>query len=100
MPDFADIGAACLRMVANNHAVELSEDAAKKAIAPMRTLPPHPVVGKYKPHAEVYRWARARSMPKFPNAGASPLMGGTWQERHGSGCFRQQMNLSPRIEQN
>lgn len=102
--DFAEIGAACLRMVAKNHAVELSEDAAKRAIVPMRTLPPHPDVvpaierlrdanyrlftltnsskaamseqmthagltnlfdgllsveslGKYKPHAEVYRWA-------------------------------------------
>ncbi len=102
--DFAEIGAACLRMVAKNHAVELSEDASKEAIAPMRKLPPHPdvvptierlrnanyrlftltnsskvamveqmthagltnlfdgllsieKVGKYKPHAEVYRWA-------------------------------------------
>ena len=105
--DFAEIGAACLRMVAKSHAGELSEDAAKKAIAPMQTLPPHPdvipaierlrdasyrlftltnsskpamaeqmrhagltklfdgllsveSVGKYKPHAEVYRWAASR----------------------------------------
>lgn len=39
--DFAEIGAACLRMVAKNHGVDLSEDAAKTAIAPMRSLPPH-----------------------------------------------------------
>lgn len=39
--DFAEIGVACLRMVAKNHGIELSEDAAKKAIAPMRSLPPH-----------------------------------------------------------
>ena len=105
--DFAEIGAACLRMVARNHGVELSEDAARKAVAPMRSLPPHADVvpalgrlrdagfrlftltnsskaavadqmknagltdffeallsvedvGKYKPHAEVYRWAAGR----------------------------------------
>ncbi len=102
--DFAEIGAACLRMIAKNHGIELSEDASKKAVAPMRSLPPHldviPAlgrlldadyrlvtltnsskaavademshaglthffeallsvedVGKFKPHAEVYRWA-------------------------------------------
>ena len=102
--DFGEVGAACLRMVAKNHGVELSEDAAKEALAPIRSLPPHPDViptlgrlrdanyrlftltnsakaaladqmkhagltdyfeallsvedvGKYKPHAEVYRWA-------------------------------------------
>ena len=105
--DFAEVGAACLRMVAGNHGVELSEDAAREAVAPMRSLPPHgdvaPAlgrlrdagfrlftltnssksavadqvrnagladyfeallsvedVGKYKPHAEVYRWAAGR----------------------------------------
>lgn len=105
--DFAEIRAACLRMVAKNHGIELSEDVVKKAIAPMRSLPPHsdavPAlerlreakfrlitltnsskaavadqinndglseffeallsvedVGKYKPHAEVYRWAAGR----------------------------------------
>ena len=42
--DFGEVGAACLRMVARNHGVELSEDAAKKAVAPMRSLPPHPDV--------------------------------------------------------
>lgn len=94
-------------MVAANHGVELSEDAAREAVAPMRSLPPHgdvaptlgrlrhaghrlvtltnssktavadPVrnaglvdffeallsvedVGKYKPHAEVCRWAAGR----------------------------------------
>ena len=105
--DFADVGAACLRMVAENHGIELSEEDAKEAVAPMRSLPPHPDVipalmglrdaeyrlvtltnsskaaladqmkhagltgffeallsvedvGKYKPHAEVYRWAAGR----------------------------------------
>ncbi len=105
--DFAEVGAACLRMAAGSHGVELSEDAAREAIAPMRSLPPHrdvaPAlgrlrdagfrlftltnnskavvadqvrnagladhfeallsvedVGKYKPHAEVYRWAAGR----------------------------------------
>ena len=105
--DFGEIGAACLRMVAMNNGVELSEDAAKKAVAPMRFLPPHADVipalgrlrdanyrlvtltnsskaavaeqmkhaglakffesllsvedvGKYKPHADVYRWAAGR----------------------------------------
>ena len=42
--DFSEIGAACLRMVAKNHGVDLSEDAAKRAVAPMRSLPPHPDV--------------------------------------------------------
>ena len=106
--DFSEIGAACLRMVAANHGVELSEDAARQAVAPMPSLPPHgdvaPAlgrlrdagfrlftltnnsksavadqvrnaglagyfeallsvedVGKYKPHAEVYRWAAGRA---------------------------------------
>jgi len=39
--DFSEIGAACLRMVAKNQGVDLSEDAANKAVAPMRSLPPH-----------------------------------------------------------
>lgn len=42
--DFGDIGAACLRMVAQNHGVALGEDAAKRAVAPIRSLPPHPDV--------------------------------------------------------
>ena len=105
--DFAEVGAACLRMVAKNHGIDLSEDAARSAVAPIRSLPLHPdvipaltalrdagfqlvtltnsskaavgdqiknagltkffdallsveEVGKYKPHAEVYRWAAGR----------------------------------------
>jgi 2-haloacid dehalogenase len=105
--NFDQIGAACLRMLASNHGVELSEDEAQEAVAPMRSLPPHAdvipalerlrgarhrlatltnsskaavadqmknagltdffeallsveEVGKYKPHAEVYRWAAGR----------------------------------------
>jgi len=42
--DFAKVGAACLRMVAKNHGIDLSEDAARSALAPMRSLPPHPDV--------------------------------------------------------
>ena len=42
--DFGEVGAACLRMVAKNYGIDLSEDAATNAIAPMRSLPPHPDV--------------------------------------------------------
>jgi 2-haloacid dehalogenase len=42
--DFGVIGVACLRMVAQNQGINLSEDAAKKAVAPIRSLPPHPDV--------------------------------------------------------
>ena len=42
--DFAEVGAACLRMVAKNHGIDLSQDAAESAVAPMRSLPPHPDV--------------------------------------------------------
>ena len=105
--DFGEVGASCLRMVAKNHGIDLSEDAARSAVAPIRSLPPHPDVipaltalrdagfqlvtltnsskaavadqiknaglseffeallsvedvGKYKPHADVYRWAAGR----------------------------------------
>jgi len=39
--NFGDIGAACLRMVAKNHGVELDEEAAKRAVSPMLSLRPH-----------------------------------------------------------
>ena len=42
--DFGEIGAACLRMVAKAHGIELGADEAKKAVAPIRALPPHPDV--------------------------------------------------------
>ena len=42
--DFGEIGAACLRMVARNHGIELDERAAQRHLAPMRSLPPHPDV--------------------------------------------------------
>ncbi len=42
--DFGDIGVACLRMVAETHGVELGEATAKEAVAPIRSLPPHPDV--------------------------------------------------------
>tara|TARA_R110002073_G_scaffold336260_1_gene531366 strand:- start:104108 stop:104920 length:813 start_codon:yes stop_codon:yes gene_type:complete len=42
--DFGVIGAATMRMVAKNHGIELSQEAALKSMAPIRTLPPHPDV--------------------------------------------------------
>ena len=42
--NFDEIGAACLRMVAEAHGVELSPEAAERHLAPMRSLPPHPDV--------------------------------------------------------
>ncbi len=42
--NFDEIGAACLRMVARNHGIELDRDAAERCLAPMRRLPPHPDV--------------------------------------------------------
>ncbi|MEX0604078.1 MAG: haloacid dehalogenase type II [Marinobacter sp.] len=39
--DFGEIAVACLRMVAGNQGIELDKVAAKNAIAPMRSLPPH-----------------------------------------------------------
>ena len=42
--DFAKSGAACLQMVARNQGIELSEHAAKEAVAPICSLPPHPDV--------------------------------------------------------
>jgi 2-haloacid dehalogenase len=39
--DFGRLGAAALQVVAGNHGIELSQEAARKAIAPMRSLPPH-----------------------------------------------------------
>ena len=42
--NFDEIGAACLRMVAKSLGLELGGDAAKRCLAPMRCLPPHPDV--------------------------------------------------------
>ena len=42
--NFDEIGAACLRMVAKSLGLELGGDAAKRYLAPMRCLPPHPDV--------------------------------------------------------
>jgi 2-haloacid dehalogenase len=42
--DFGEIGAAAMIMVARNHGVTLSQEAARKALLPMRSLPPHPDV--------------------------------------------------------
>ncbi|MCA9006166.1 MAG: haloacid dehalogenase type II [Planctomycetaceae bacterium] len=42
--DFGVIGAATLQMVARNQGIDLSDDAAKQALAPIRSLPAHPDV--------------------------------------------------------
>ena len=39
--DFGVIGAAVLMMIARNHGISLSEEDARRAIAPLRSLPPH-----------------------------------------------------------
>ena len=41
---FGEIAVACLRMVAANQGIDLDEAQAKKAVAPLRSLPPHPDV--------------------------------------------------------
>lgn len=42
--DFGDIGATTLQMVARNQDISLSEDKAKEALKPLRSLPAHPEV--------------------------------------------------------
>ncbi len=42
--DFGEIGAATLRMVAKQQGIDLSEQAAGRALLPIRNLPPHPEV--------------------------------------------------------
>jgi 2-haloacid dehalogenase len=42
--DFGEIGAAAMMMVARNNGVTLSQEAARKAMLPIRSLPPHPDV--------------------------------------------------------
>ena len=42
--DFGEIAVACLRMVAGGQGIELGQAEAKQAIAPIRSLPPHPDV--------------------------------------------------------
>ena len=39
--DFGDIGAAAMMMVARNNGVTLSQETARKAMLPIRSLPPH-----------------------------------------------------------
>jgi 2-haloacid dehalogenase len=39
--DFGEIGAACLRMLAKNNGIALDEGAAREAVSPIRSLPPH-----------------------------------------------------------
>jgi 2-haloacid dehalogenase len=42
--DFGEIGAAAMMMVGRNHGITLSLEAARKAVSPIRSLPPHPDV--------------------------------------------------------
>jgi 2-haloacid dehalogenase len=42
--DFGEIAVACLQMTAANQGIELDEATAKKAVAPIRSLPAHPDV--------------------------------------------------------
>jgi len=42
--DFGRIGAAAMLMVARNHGINLSQEAALEAMRPIRSLPPHPEV--------------------------------------------------------
>lgn len=55
--DFGVIGAATLQMVARNAGIELTDETAKQAIAPIRSLPPHPDV---KPALEQLKQAGFR----------------------------------------
>lgn len=42
--DFGSLARACLQMVAEQNGQQLSEEAARNALAPMLSLPPHPEV--------------------------------------------------------
>lgn len=42
--DFGALAVACLQMVAKGQGIDLSETAARQAVAPIRALPPHPDV--------------------------------------------------------
>lgn len=42
--NFDEIGAACLRMIAEGQGIGLDRDTAARCLAPMRSLPPHPDV--------------------------------------------------------
>ncbi|WP_339732761.1 haloacid dehalogenase type II [uncultured Gimesia sp.] len=55
--DFGVIGAATLQMVARNEGIELTDEDAKQAISPIRSLPPHPDV---KPALEQLKQAGYR----------------------------------------
>jgi 2-haloacid dehalogenase len=67
--DFGDIGAACLRMVAKNQGITLTEEAAKKAISPIRSLPAHADVA---PALERLHAAKYRMVTLTNSGSASP----------------------------
>jgi 2-haloacid dehalogenase len=50
--DFGEIGAAAMIMVARNNGVSLSQEAARKAMLPIRSLPPHPDVRSALDHVK------------------------------------------------
>src|SRR5262245_32379763 len=67
--DFGDIGAACLRMIAKNQGITLTEEAAKKAVSPIRSLPAHADVA---PALERLRDAKYR-MVTLTNSGTAAV---------------------------
>lgn len=42
--NFDEIGIACLQMIAEGHGIRLDQDSARRCLAPMQSLPPHPDV--------------------------------------------------------
>ncbi len=66
---FTDVGAAVLQMVARNHGIELAAQDAKRTLAVMRSLPPHPDA---RPALEALGRAglRLAALTNSPQAGA------------------------------
>jgi len=79
--DFGEIAAACLRMVAGSQGIALDDAAAAEAVAPIRSLPPHPDVIPALEHlaAAHYRLFALTNSPEaavaeqLDNAGLGPL---------------------------
>jgi 2-haloacid dehalogenase len=145
--DFGSVGVAAMMMVAANNDIALSEDDARKAVQPMRSLPPHDDVvpalkslksagyrmatltnssqdgvntqlrnagltdffdsrlsvdspQKFKPHADVYRWA-AQEMQAAPQecmliaAHGWDIAGALWAGMRGAFLSRPGAQLYP-----
>ncbi len=67
--DFGEIGTATLRMVAEQEDIPLSEQEAKRALVPMRNLPPHPEV------PAALKWLKSAGYRLLPltNSGTAAL---------------------------